>query len=128
MNTKWLLLVITVFIYCHLSAGVFEVLESDADELTVKFTLPDWKMQEIERGGEEWEYINCDGSSITGEAGKPELPYFTGSVGIPVDGDIDVVVLGSSPESHNQVRIVPALRDYLDGDELAYEYAINEDI
>ncbi|MDP8220032.1 MAG: C25 family cysteine peptidase, partial [Candidatus Stygibacter frigidus] len=128
MNTKWLLLVITVFIYFHLSAGVFEVMDSDADEITVKFKLPDWELQEIERGGEDWDYIDCEGSSITGEAGKPELPYFTGSVGIPVDGDIDVVVLGSSPESHDQVRIVPALKDYLDSNELAYEYAINENI
>ncbi|MDP8211170.1 MAG: C25 family cysteine peptidase [Candidatus Stygibacter australis] len=128
MKTKILLLVLSALLGWHLQADVFEVMDSNANELTIRFTLPDWELGEIERGNQEWDYIKCESSSISGEAGKPELPYFTGSVGIPVDGDIQIVVLGSSPEIRNQVKIVPALRDYLDGDELAYEYAINENI
>jgi Peptidase family C25/Propeptide_C25/FlgD Ig-like domain len=128
MNKRLLLFLLAVLIGSQMIAGAFEVIEASADEVTVRFELPDWELAEIERGNEAWQYINCTGSNISGEPGKPELPYFTGSVGIPIDGDIEVIVLGSSPQIRNQVRIVPALVDYVDGEELAYKFAINENI
>jgi hypothetical protein len=130
MPAKHLFILLILLGIGSLASGgeYFEILSSSEDEITVRFILPAWEKEEIERGGEIWDYLAGTDAAIKGEAGEPEIPFYTGNVGIPGDGDIQISILSSTPVIEHNIKLVPALEDYLEDDGISYRFLRKQSI
>ncbi|MCF7918931.1 MAG: hypothetical protein K9N06_03335 [Candidatus Cloacimonetes bacterium] len=125
-NLNYILLLLLLIVSNLLGGNNFEVLEVTEDYVIIHFTLPDWDQETQEINGTEWQTINCAGAAYGNHAGEPDLPGFSGSVGIPPDGDINVTILSGSPVTIRDVNILPVYESYVREDELLYRFKENE--
>ncbi len=89
------LILLMVFITALLSASPFEVLEQNENELTVKFTLPEYTFESTDVKNKNYSRIICDGKETLNKEkeGYPLIPFFSEIVGLPVDGDIEFQII-----------------------------------
>ncbi len=119
---------ITIFcfaltLFCSsLAAASFTVLEETPDYLRVRFTLPQWHLQEFEKNGQQWQQINCDYGSILSQEGFPLLRQYSDAIGIPVDGDINIEVISQATSSYPNINIKPAEKAEASEFDISYEF------
>ena len=94
----------------------FEVLEKTPDYLIIKFSMPEYDIQEIEHNTEIYNKILCENSILRTNPGHPMLPYFSETIGLPVDGDYDLQVINSEHQVLNDINIYPFERIIQTGD------------
>jgi hypothetical protein len=85
-------------------ASVYEVIEETDNSLTVKFTLPEYKIEQTGNYSE----IFCLADGKTSHTGYAELPYFSNLVGLPVNGDMQAQIVEQNITTKHGVQIQPA--------------------
>jgi len=105
-----------------LFANPFTVISKNADHIRVKFVLPAYKIENVDKNGIEYKKINATDATLYSEEGKPLLPYYAEVVGIPVNGDVDLTIISQSNETIHDILIQPADRMNVDGDNVTQVY------
>ncbi|MBL7148769.1 MAG: hypothetical protein ISS80_01720 [Candidatus Cloacimonetes bacterium] len=125
MSRKFLVLFI-VLLPVFLGAETFQVLTQNEDELIVKFTLPEFELQNIKNKNGSYHRIVCEGAIGSTRAGYPQLPYFTEIVGLPVDGNIDIQIIDKQQQSNKNINIYPVEKLVETDKDLYYEFYKNK--
>lgn len=107
-NIKILLTCLILMAAISISAvGNIEVLEETSDYLRIKFTLPDWHLEEVTRNNQKWHQISCESGEPVSKEGYPLVKSFSEAIGIPVDGDISFNIVSQNTIVVPDVKLVP---------------------
>jgi hypothetical protein len=118
MNRCWLWVVmIGVFASGLYASGPFTVTRMTENELILQFTLPLFTIVDVEQNGTTYQRIDCQGSVCNGEAGFPQTPGFTETIGLPPNGSMSVEILDEKHRLTNDVRLLP-LAEPSEGDDV----------
>jgi len=100
----------------------FEVVEETSDYIRIKFTLPEWRLDEVTKNNHKWQQINCDSGYPVSKEGYPLLVSFSEAIGLPVDGDISFNVVSQKTELIPNVKIAPVEKTETSNMEVSYTY------
>lgn len=90
-----------------LVAGNITMLNESSNALTIKFTLPEYALQEAMAEGQRLHRIAMDGGMPTADEGYPELRMFSVPIAIPIDGSATARVLSAASEDVRNILIQP---------------------
>ncbi|MDO9578370.1 MAG: C25 family cysteine peptidase, partial [Candidatus Cloacimonadales bacterium] len=90
---KNIFVIIGMVLSLTLAATPFEVLDIQENYLIVKFTLPEYEFRAVTGEGEQQFRIMCDGAAYTDEYAKTVIPFFSETVGLPIEGDFNISIL-----------------------------------
>jgi len=93
--------------FCFLNAEPVSVISQNQDEIIVEFNLPEFEIREISEQNIVFDQIICPQAALSQEEGAPELPFFTAVIGLPVDGDYDLVILEQNKRIRTNLNIFP---------------------
>jgi len=110
---KYILIAI-LLLPLSLSGNTFEVIEQSEDGLTVKFSLPDYKIEQVTIDGKTRNKITCPGAELSAEAFKPSLPAFSECIGLPVDGNFNITVLNKKQKTVSTIPIIQIQDSYFE--------------
>ncbi len=119
---KYTVLMLLMLLPILLAAGAVELISQSQDELILQFTLPDYKLEDFTYQGETRQRIVCDDANSFGEEGFPGLKSFSEALGIPVDGEIMIELIGHKNTVLSGVDLAPAPTIVLDGDGVDYAF------
>jgi hypothetical protein len=108
------IIIISLLLFSIFANAEFTVLNQNEDELTIKFTLPEYSFEERTINDEVFHQIMCDDSHYDTADGNPMVPYFNEIVGLPVDGDIHFRVLNKKQKTETGINLIPVERQILD--------------
>jgi hypothetical protein len=84
-----------------------EVQTLSESRLDITFTLVEYTIHEFLRGGDTFSRIEMGGTCLTGEWGKPEIPFVSVLFGIPVSGSYTLALKNIVTESRTIPLISP---------------------
>ena len=99
-----------------------------ANELTIEFNLPDYRLEDADYSGVKAVRIVCDGGSEFGDRGYPALLSFSEPIAIPIDGDVSIRILESRDVTVPNVNLRPIGNMVLDPDGKGSDYVPNNRI
>ncbi len=105
-----------------LAASPFTLISESESELILEFNLPEYSLEDVSLGGQSWKKLLAEDGSVFGEEGQPQLLSFSTAVGVPSGGSIRVEIMDSQTSQVRDVRLVPALKLVLDGEEPSYVF------
>ena len=111
---------------CMLVASPFEIMDMSANQITLKFELPEMRFEPVEQNGVTYQDIRIDGALHLCEEGYPLLPYFSEMIGLPVDGDYTLSVVRHQTETFPGITPLPAKMMVLEGEEQSWEFFRNQ--
>ena len=117
-----LILIFSVLIH----AECFKVLEQNESELLIKFELPNFKIETVSQNNKIYHKILCNSNAYYIEEGKPLIPYFVETVGLPIDGDIDLQIIDKKQRIKKNINVIPS--DKQIPTENSVEYQFYEDV
>ncbi|MCF7792589.1 MAG: hypothetical protein K9N09_01975 [Candidatus Cloacimonetes bacterium] len=88
-----LIILVSLFLPLCLLANSFEVIEMEEDYLMVKFTLPDYQIEKVERNSVQYDRIFCKGAAYTNDRDRYVLPFFGETIGLPIDGNMHIRII-----------------------------------
>ncbi|MCD4796793.1 MAG: hypothetical protein K8R49_06470 [Candidatus Cloacimonetes bacterium] len=120
------LILLMIFITALLSASPFEVQEQNENELTVKFTLPEYTFEST--NVKNYSRIICDDKETLNKEkeGSPLLPFFSEIVGLPVDGDIEFQIIDKKQRTKKNILISPVKKIVDRGSSQEYIFYIDK--
>ena len=77
----------------------FQLVSNQGNELILSFQLPDYALEEYSSAEGTFTRILAPGAALTLQSAEPEIPYFTTSLMIPEEGNVEVEVIQSTSES-----------------------------
>jgi hypothetical protein len=120
---KLFIVLLCMYLTANLAAvTAFRVLEETQDYIRIRFSLPEWKLEGADSQNQKWHRINCDYGSELAREGYPIVQAFSEAVGIPVDGDISISIISQKTETVPNVRLLPAQKTELTGEEVNYSF------
>ena len=72
---------------------LLRIVKSDPNFLILQFQLPELEIKEIQQNGESFTHIWFDGADWTLENGKPKLPIYSVSIGLPSSGQVSATLV-----------------------------------
>ncbi len=121
--TLTLLLVLTGL---ALFASPFEIMNMNANRITLKFELPEMKFEPVEKNGVTYQDIRMDEALVYSEEGYPKLPYFAEMIGLPVNGNYSLHVVRQKTETLSGITPLPAPRMILEDEEQSWKFFRNQ--
>ncbi|MDD2229002.1 MAG: C25 family cysteine peptidase [Candidatus Cloacimonetes bacterium] len=103
-----------------LCGEIFQLLQENQDLLDIKFTLPQYSIEDAIANGNNWQKIVCDDGTVSGNEAHPELMVFSTAVAVPVDGDYSISVESSDSKKLSGIYLQPMLTMKLSGEETVY--------
>ncbi|GAB1468409.1 hypothetical protein MASR2M64_11330 [Candidatus Cloacimonadota bacterium] len=103
-----------------LSGEAFQLLQENQDLLEIKFTLPQYTIEDAKTNGNNWQKIVCEEGTISGDEAHPELIVFSTAIAVPVDGDYSISIVSSDSKKLSGVYLQPMLTMNLSGGEPVY--------
>ena len=103
-------------------ASAITLMSESKDHLTLRFELPEYRLEELNISGRKYQRIMCDESMVFAEEGYPELRVFSTAVGLPIDGSASVSIVGTRSITIPDVDLVPSVTMVLDQETPSYKY------
>jgi len=91
----------------------FKVLEQNESELLIKFELPNYEIETVSKNNKIYHKILCNSDAYYIEEGKPLIPYFVETVGLPIDGDIDLQIIDKKQRIKKILMLYPQINKFL---------------
>ncbi|HOF59074.1 MAG TPA: C25 family cysteine peptidase [Candidatus Cloacimonadota bacterium] len=85
----------------------FEITARSRNYMDIRFTLPEFEMEDVTAGGQSFQKIMLPGAGTTMTSGLPELPVLTLNLAIPRQGSVNLQVLSSRTTSLQQFNAYP---------------------
>jgi hypothetical protein len=117
MNRRWIWTGLLCLVLTGLAAEPFSVLRMTDSEIILQFTMPEYKLTEVNSDGETWTRIDCPDALPSGAEGHPETWLFSQTVGLPVNGEMTVEVVSEQHRAVRNIRLVPMKGDSESPDE-----------
>ena len=89
------------------SGQAFAIMDKAASHTDIRFTLPEFEIEQTEGGGVNYQRIRLPGSGSTLEDGLPELPTLSMNLAIPRRGGVEVRVLSQEQSQIQQFLAYP---------------------
>ncbi|MBW6513277.1 MAG: choice-of-anchor D domain-containing protein [Candidatus Syntrophosphaera sp.] len=111
VNPIWLtiamlaLIPLSLFSQTLQAESAFSITRSSGDGIQIRFDLPQWKLERVERGGETLHKVSVAGAQYIFIDEEETLPVFATMVAIPYSGGVSLNLLGSESQSSDQVRL-----------------------
>jgi len=119
---KFLLIALIFCLNSHLSAEVFRVIEETEDHLLIEFTLPEYSFHQEEVESVIYQHILSPEAELMLEPGLPELPFYSGIAGLPINGNMICSIIQSETESISDINIFPAAKINYEDELPSYEF------
>lgn len=119
MRIKLILILMVLTVSHSLVADVFEIVEMQEDYLLIKFSLPSYQIADVESGKGVYSKIVCPQAAYTSEEGGFVLPFFSGSIGLPPEGDFDYFIVNSKNSRSSLPSLLPVIDPVFDTDNSA---------
>jgi len=119
---KFLLIALIFCLSSHLSAEVFRVIEETEDHLLIEFTLPEYSFHQEEVESVIYQHILSPEAELMLEPGLPELPFYSGIAGLPINGNMICSIIQSETESISDINIFPAAKINYEDELPSYEF------
>lgn len=100
-----LLLSFTLNAQTPTSGSPFTISRSSGNEITIRFELPDWDLESVERDGETLHRINVVGANYNFIDETETLPIFGTMVAIPYSGGATLNLLGSAEQTREMITL-----------------------
>jgi hypothetical protein len=117
-----LITLLTVITVNAIAIEPFVVLEENADFIKVRFTLPEWSLENVQRNGDNWQRIMMDSGSVLAKEGYPLLKQFSQAVAIPVNGNAFVETISTKTESYPKIKLLSADKIEIDDEDVSYSF------
>jgi hypothetical protein len=108
-----------------LCAAPIQLIHETQDALEIKFTLPEYSIDEVKQNANIWHKISCPDGTVSGEESFPELVVFSTPIAVPVDGNYTVIVESSESKTFRGIYLQPSYTMTLEGDEPVYTRAMD---
>lgn len=115
-----IILWLAIFLPAIIIAAPITLVSESQDMLSISFELPDYELDNLSIGGQNWQKINCADGSIYGEEGFPELKMFATAIAVPINGDYSFSIESSESQTLKNINIVPAATMLMEGKEPGY--------
>lgn len=102
----WVLTLI-LFVSSIQAAENFKIIKMTDSEIVLDFVLSEYKMNDIEVNNVKYQRIECESDGFLTEEGKPALPFFNQTFGLPVNGTFQVSLLSSSNITQKNIYLLP---------------------
>ncbi|MBW6516531.1 MAG: hypothetical protein K0B81_07965 [Candidatus Cloacimonetes bacterium] len=112
-----MLLVISSFTNVY-AITPFTIVNMTESEIVLQFRMPDYELVPLEIEGIVYHIIKGNFSGYHYEEGYPDIPFYSENIGIPVDGDIQIMVQNILTERVSDVVIYPVEKLETDGYEV----------
>jgi len=122
MNYKWFLVGLCLCIISGIGASPFTILSQSQDQLRIKFVLPSYQIEDMKAGELVGQLVKAEDCDWLDSQGKPQLPYYAGTVGIPDQGSIQVELISQKQKQIAGVSILPAETVETDGEKAVSRY------
>jgi peptidase C25-like protein/flagellar hook capping protein FlgD len=119
---KKYLIILVIAVMLNLSADVFHVSEQNESYLILDFELPDYQLEQVEINDQIYQRIYAEESNHLLEPGLPQLPFYSGILGIPLNGEISCKILQKKSVQLENVKIFPAHKIIYQDDQPVYEF------
>ena len=103
-----------------------QLLESNADGVTIKMEIPNFQFGTMEHEGEQFQTVSFPRCSYTAEEGKPQLPVSGILLGVPINAEFNLQILESDYSILSNYKIYPVPKLVIRKDELSNEYSGTE--
>lgn len=90
---KKFIILASLILPLYLLANTFEVLEMDEDYLLVKFSLPEYQIENIILDDTIYERIVCEDAAYTNDRDRFVLPFFAENIGLPIEGEMQISIV-----------------------------------
>jgi hypothetical protein len=101
----------------------FEITARSQNYMDIRFALPEFEVEDVTAGGQNFQRIMLPGAGTTMTSGLPELPVLTLNLAIPRQGSVNLQVLSSETTSLQRFNAYPMQQ----GDELDSPKAFQQD-
>ncbi len=101
----------------------FEITARSQNYMDIRFALPEFEVEDVTAGGQNFQRIMLPGAGTTMTSGLPELPVLTLTLAIPRQGSVNLQVLSSETTSLQRFNAYPMQQD----DELDSPKAFQQD-
>lgn len=110
--------------------GLLRIVKSDPNFLILQFQLPELEIKEIQQNGESFTHVWFDGADWTVENGKPKLPIYSVSIGLPSSGQASATLVekNSTYKKIKNPLIIQQVIDPLIPDMLQDENLTSKDV
>jgi hypothetical protein len=125
---KTILILLVLFSSIYLYGKPFEVIFQNEDHLIVKFVLPEFIFKKSSHKGENYVRIISDFASSNMDVGYPQVPFYSGIVGLPIEGDITLQVIEKKQEIIKNVNVYPVEQLVQNGDLIEYKFIKNSKV
>lgn len=105
-----------------LLASPFTLISESESELLLEFNLPPYSLIDVNLGGQSWQRLLSENGSVFGDEGHPQLLSYATAIGIPSGGSIRVDVVDNQTSMVRDLRLAPAQKLVLNGDEPDYVF------
>ena len=109
---KNIFIIICLVLSLTLAAANFEILELQEDYLIVKFTLPEYEFSPVTEDGNQQFRLLCEGAAYTNEYEKTVIPFFSETVGLPINGDFNISILDKRQSTKKVQNILRSSEGY----------------
>jgi len=103
--TNTLLLILFIF---NLSAKDINIISMNQDKIILEYNATEYKLEKKEAGNNFYYKIKPSFKAVVeAKEGVPELPYFSKTVGLPVDGSFSYKILEIRSEIKRGIDVLP---------------------
>ncbi|MCD6182429.1 MAG: hypothetical protein J7K89_08625 [Candidatus Cloacimonetes bacterium] len=113
------LVLLSLALVVSVAALPVTVVDQSESQLILRFELPEYHLEKVIFDGNEFQQIICADADYSSEPGYPQMPFFSASLGLPVDGDFRVTVQDVHTKDVSCGTIVPVSRMVEDGDDIS---------
>lgn len=107
-----------------LEADPIQLEEVAANQLIINFELPDYEISGGIARRDNYQTIEAPGSLIHLESGYPQIPYYSGSLGLPIDGDFYIQIIDYDQTMLRNINLRPTdsfLEDSVNKESVSYK-------
>ncbi len=100
--------ILLLMFQAYLFSKDINILSMSKDKIVLEFQVTDYKIENKDINGEIYQIIKPDFEGIIeSRQGAPRLPYFSKSVGLPIDGDMNYKILQKRFEKKQNINLMP---------------------
>ena len=110
------LCLIGLVILSAIFADTFEIQQMSESEIILKFTLPNYEIENVKQFGNDYQQINAIDANHYSSEGQPLLPSYSSVLGIPVDGEIDISIINKNETELKNISLKPLDKQLLDNE------------
>jgi hypothetical protein len=125
----WFLLTLSTALAKGGVTSPVQILSMRPNGLTLEFRADNWRADTLTVNGDDFVLLHFDGSTVSADAGAPQIPYHVAVIGIPIGATAQYQILETEYDLLETTKILPypSLKNGED-DQVVRDYTANPEI